>query len=81
MERSAPKRRGRPSAFSPRRGETHEIHVILGVEILTALRDYSEETGEMSLSMTVRRIVRDRLTELGYIKEKDRFVFQSKKDP
>jgi len=82
MESSEPKRRGRPpAAFSPERKETHEIHLRFGVEIWTALRDYSEETGELSLSMAVRRIVRARLIELGYVKQKVHLFPQSQKNP
>jgi hypothetical protein len=76
-----PKRRGRPRAFSLERKETHEIHLRFGVEIWTTLRDYSEETGELSLSMAVRRIVRTRLIELGYVKEKVHLFPQSHKSP
>jgi hypothetical protein len=72
MEHSEPKRRGRPPAFSPQRKAMHEIHLHLGVEIWTALKDYAEEIGELSLSVAVRRIVRTRLIELGYVKEKVR---------
>jgi hypothetical protein len=81
MEDSEPKRRGRPPVFSPERKETHEIHLRFGVEIWTALRDYSEETGELSLSMAVRRIVRTRLIELGYVKQKVHLFPQSHKNP
>ena len=68
MESSEPKRRGRPPAFSPTRNQARTIHLNLGVEIWAGLKDYSEETGEQSLSMAVRRIVRARLIELGYVK-------------
>ena len=81
MEESEPKRRGRPRAFSPERKQTHEIHLRFEVELWTALRDYSEETGELSLSMAVRRIVRARLVELGYVKQKVHLFPQSQKSP
>ncbi len=72
MEGPEPKRRGRPSAFSPQRKGMHEIHLHLGVEIWAALKDYAEEIGELSLSVAVRRIVRGRLIDLGYVKQKSR---------
>ena len=81
MESSEPKRRGRPPAFSPQRKGMHEIHLHLGIEIWTALKDYSEETGELSLSETVRRIVRMQLIELGYVKQKVHLLPQSNKNP
>jgi len=59
----------------------HEIHLHLGVEIWTALKDYSEEVGELSLSETVRRIVRTQLIELGYVKLKVRLLPQPNKNP
>ena len=70
MQSSEPKHPGRPPAFSPQRNETRTIHLNLGVEIWAGLKDYSEETGEQSLSMAVRRIVRARLMELGYVKQR-----------
>lgn len=81
MEDSEPKRPGRPPAFSPTRERAYDIHLYLGVEIWNALKDYSEETGDLSLSVTVRRIVKARLTELGYVKQKARLLPQSNKNP
>ena len=70
MEGPEQKRRGRPPAFSPQRKGMHEIHLHLGIEIWTALREYAEEIGELSLSVAIRRIVRARLIDLGYVKPK-----------
>jgi len=81
MEDSEPKRPGRPTAFSTQRKGAYDIHLYLGTEIWTALKDYSEETGEMSLSVTVRRIVKARLIELGYVKQKVRSLPQANKSP
>ncbi len=81
MEESEPKRPGRPPTFSPQPKRAYDIHLYLGVEIWTALKDYSEETGELSLSVTVRRIVKSRLTELGYVKQKTRLLPQSNTNP
>jgi hypothetical protein len=81
MEASEQKRPGRPLAFGPQRKQAHDIHLYLGAEIWTALKDYSEETGDLSLSVTVRRIVRARLIELGYVKQKVRLVPQQNKNP
>jgi len=81
MENSQPKRRGRPLAFSPQRKGMYDIHLYLGIEIWTALKDYAEETGDLSLSVAVRRIVKARLTELGYVKQKVRLLPQSNKSP
>ena len=81
MEKSEPKRPGRPPAFSPQAKRAYDIHLYLGSEIWTALKDYSEETGELSLSVTVRRIVKSRLIELGYVKQKIRLLPQSNNNP
>jgi hypothetical protein len=81
MESSEPKHPGRPPTFSPHPKGSYDIHLYLGAEIWTALKDYSEETGELSLSVTVRRIVKARLLELGYVKQKARLFPQSNKNP
>ncbi len=81
MEDSESKRPGRPPAFTPQRKGAYDIHLYLGAEIWTALKDYSEETGDLSLSVTVRRIVKARLIELGYVKQKIRLLPQSNKNP
>jgi hypothetical protein len=81
MDDSEPKRPGRPPAFNPQRKGAYDIHLYLGADIWTALKDYSEETGELSLSVTVRRIVKARLIELGYVKQKVRLLPQSNKSP
>ncbi len=81
MEDSPPNRPGRPPAFSPQSKPAYDIHLYLGVEIWTALKDYSEETGDLSLSVTVRRIVKSRLIELGYVKQKVRLLPESNKSP
>jgi len=67
--------------FAPERKKTHEVHLILEVEILAALKAYSEDTCEASLSMAVRRIIRERLVELGYLKQKIRLPLMSDKNP
>ena len=77
MEGSESKRPGRPPTFSPQRKGMHEIHLHLGVEIWTALKDYAEEIGELSLSVAVRSIVRARLIELGYVKQRVQLLPQS----
>jgi len=81
MEDSEPKLPGRPRTFGPQPKGAYDIHLYLGVEIWTALKDYSEETGDLSLSVTVRRIVKARLIELGYVKQKLRVLPQPQKIP
>ncbi len=81
MESPEPKRRGRPPAYVPQQKGMHEIHLNLGVEIWSALKDYSKETGELSISETVRRIVRTQLIELGYVKQRVHLLPQSNKNP
>jgi len=42
----------------------------MNVEVWTAMNEYCEAIGELSLSFAVRRLVRERLLELGYLKDK-----------
>lgn len=40
----------------------------MNLEVWTAINEYCESIGESSLSLAVRRLVRERLVELGYLK-------------
>lgn len=42
----------------------------MNIEVWTAINEYCEFIGELSLSIAVRRLVRERLVELGYLKDK-----------
>ena len=41
-------------------------------EVWTALREYKEFAGESSLSQAARKLLRERLTELGFLNERIR---------
>ncbi len=64
------KRPGRPPIFAAQRRVTHEVHLNMNVDVWNAIKEYCEATGEMSVSLAVRRLLRERLTELGYLKER-----------
>jgi len=59
--------------FNPPRMVLQEVHLRISAEVWRALREYAEFAGESSLSQAVRKLLRERLTELGFFKEKTRF--------
>ncbi len=61
---------GRPSTFLPQRRVTREVHLSITLEVWDAIKMYCEFIGEASVSLAVRTLVRQRLTELGYLREK-----------
>ena len=71
---SEPKRRGRPPLFQLQKQNRilREIHVKVGADVWDAVQEYCETIGELSLSLAVRRLVRERLGELGYLKDRTR---------
>ena len=74
------KRPGRPPIFTSQKRVKHEIHLNMGVDIWNSIGEYCEATGELSISLAVRRLIRERLTELGYLKERAN-VSSSTKNP
>ncbi len=56
--------------FSPRRTLMQTIHLYMASDVWSALREYSESVGEPSLSQAARRLLKERLTALGFLKEK-----------
>lgn len=58
--------------FNPPKTILQEVHLRISDEVWTALRDYKEFAGESSLSQAARKLLRERLTELGFLKEKTR---------
>lgn len=71
---SEPRRRGRPPLFQLQKQKRilREIHVKVGADVWDAVQEYCETIGELSLSFAVRRLVRERLSELGYLKPRTR---------
>ena len=64
------KKPGRPPIFTAQRHVKHEIHLNMGFDVWKAIGEYCEAIGELSISLAVRRLIRERLTELGYLKER-----------
>ncbi len=56
--------------FAPRKTTLQEVHLRMTSEAWSALRDYSEVMGESSLAQAARKLLRERLTELGFLKER-----------
>jgi hypothetical protein len=71
---SEPRRRGRPPLFQLQKQNRilREIHVKVGADVWDAVQEYCETIGELSLSLAVRQLVRERLSELGYLKDRTR---------
>ena len=63
------KRAGRPPIFNPgRRMNMQKVHLNIATDVWNALRLYSETIDEPSLSRVARLLLRERLTQLGYLK-------------
>jgi len=45
-----------------------KVHLYIATDIWNALREYSATIDEPSLSRTARLLLRERLTQLGYLK-------------
>jgi len=53
-----------------RKEEICNVHLSLGVDLGKALTDYCNALGEQNISLAVRTLLRERLSQLGYVKEK-----------
>ncbi len=78
---SETKRPGRPPTYLPQRRATREIHLNMGVETWNAVRQYCESIGELSISLAVRRLLRERLSELGYLNKNAALPSSATKNP
>ena len=56
--------------YVPRKEEICKVHLSLGVDLGKALTDYCNTLGERNISLAVRTLLRERLSQLGYVKEK-----------
>ena len=56
--------------YVPRNEEICKVHLSLGVELGKALTDYCSALGAPSISFAVRTLLKERLSELGYVKQK-----------
>jgi len=56
--------------YVPRKEEICNVHLSLGVDLGKALTDYCNALGEQNISLAVRTLLRERLSQLGYVKEK-----------
>lgn len=64
------KRPGRHPVFTfARKRVMHRTHIYITTDLLKAIQDYSIVIDEPSLSRVVRILLRERLRELGYLKE------------
>jgi hypothetical protein len=63
-----PKRPGRPPTFNPEKKPGRDVHVRISSEVSEAVTAYRKALGEESLSVVLRMLIRDRLTELGYLR-------------
>ena len=61
---------GRAPLYVPRKEEICNVHLSLGVELGKALTDYCNALGEPNISFAVRTLLKERLSELGYTKQK-----------
>jgi len=61
---------GRHPLYVPRKEEICKVHLSLGVDLGKALTDYCNALGEQNISLAVRTLLRERLSQLGYVKEK-----------
>jgi len=61
---------GRHPLYVPRKEEICNVHLSLGVDLGKALTDYCNALGEQNISLAVRTLLRERLSQLGYVKEK-----------
>ncbi len=63
------RRPGRPPIFVPQRRMVRELHLKMTMDLWQAVAAYCQTLDEPSASLAVRRLLRERLTELGYLKE------------
>ena len=47
-----------------------DLHLKVTLDVWEAVIAYCQAIGEVSVSYALRRLIRDRLVELGYLKEK-----------
>jgi hypothetical protein len=62
--------RGRPPLYGPGQGpRMFGVHINMAPDIWDAVRKYAAAADESSLSWVVRTLLRERLRQLGYLKE------------
>ena len=47
-----------------------EVHLSLNVELWKAIADYCRSLGECNISLAMRTLMRERLSQLGFVQEK-----------
>jgi len=65
----AVKRPGRRRNYEARKHRGFKVGLTVGEQLWNAFTEYSKELGEKNLSYAARTILRERLSELGYLKE------------
>ena len=69
MEASENRPRGRPPLYGPGPGpRMFGVHINMSQDIWEAVRKHAEKLGEPSLSYVARKLLRERLVELEYLK-------------
>ena len=69
MDSPERKRPGRPPVFNPvRRVAVQKVHLSIDTELWEAVLNHALAIGEPSLSHVARILLRERLTQLGYLK-------------
>ena len=64
------KRIGRPPVFdSSKKVPMQRVHLNIATDVWNAILVYSQKIDEPSLSRVTRMLLRERLTQLGYLKE------------
>ena len=66
----APKGPGRPPLFAPQKRTKREVHLRVTIDEWDALTAYCRAIGGASVNFGFRRLFRERLIELGFLKEK-----------
>ena len=75
LEASENRPRGRPPLYSPGTPpRMFGVHINMSPDLWEAVRKHAEAIGEPSLSHVARKLLRERLTQLGYLKGPLEFI-------
>ena len=56
--------------YTPQKRIKREVHLNMSEDVWNAISNYCETIGELSFSLAVRRLIRERLMELGFLKDR-----------
>ena len=60
---------GRISPFEPAKAAVRDLHLRVTLDLWNAIEEYTESVGEVSVNAAFRRLVRERLVEVGFLKQ------------